>query len=970
MLTRREFLRLGAMMGAGVVLPMGFAEKALAFNLLGQAEAADPTLLSQFVDPLPVMPAMPQKSRGYYEVGAYRFTAKVHRDVPATTVWGYRPTGWDPGPSPENTYLGPSFVVRQGMPIRVRWLNKLVDGAGAPIPHPLPVDPSLHWAGPLGDNMMPGPFPVDGEGKSTFDYTLDTVPLVPHVHGGEQEPGSDGGPDAWFTPGFARKGATWTHEVYRYTNGQPPTTIWYHDHALGMTRLNVYMGLAGAYVVTNPDTEPKGLPSGAYDIPLVIQDRMLDVDGQWYFPAVSAHPAVNPFWVPEFFGDHVLVNGKVWPYLDVEPRAYRFRILDGSNARFYGLWLEDDHSGAPGPAFFQIATDGGYLNQPVKLNDPADPLTSPRLMVAPGERAECVIDFSGHPGRSLILRNSARGPFPAGDPAVPETVGKIMMFRVQATTPTVYSFPTDPLNPALASYATTGTPTLGTTPSVTPAGRVRILTLNEVMDAGGPLAILLNLTRWMAPITELPEKGATEIWKIVNTTMDTHPIHLHLTQFQLVSRQAFDTTSYDAAFMAANGMMPIDGMMIDPATKLPRAYEEVDPGPFLEGPVKRADPNERGWKDTVRMNPGEVTTIVARFAPVDGTLEFPFDCTALPGYVWHCHIIDHEDNEMMRPYRVALSSTVTGVAVQGATRYETAVEASRVAFASGSAGSVVLATGRNWPDALGGAALAGAIGGPIMLCEKDSVPSAVMGEISRLGAKNVYILGGGPAVSNAVATALKNAGKTVTRIGGANRYATARLVAAKAVELLGTGFDGTAFVATGLNFPDALAGSPISAARGWPIYLIDPATTASSTIASMTAAGVTKVRILGGDKVVPTSVESELKGAFGAGNVLRLSGADRYGTAAAIAEYGVVSAGMRWNGVGIATGRNFPDALAGGVMLGKAGSVLLLTPGTTLASTTRRTLSGNKASVDTVYFLGGPSAVAESVRTEVKAALR
>jgi spore coat protein A, manganese oxidase len=656
MITRREFMKLGAAVGGGLLLPVGAIEKAMAYSLLGQAPPADPLGLTKYVDKLPIPGAMPTAgSSTYYEVGAFPLTSRVHRQMPATKAWGYRPMGWKPGVNPEATYLGPSFVVKKGTPTRVKWFNELKDGTGEPIPHPLPVDPSLDWAAPdPSDNMMMGPFPVGGDGTSTFDYTLDEVPLVPHVHGAEVEPQSDGGPNNWFTPDWEHKGASWSHKIYRYANSQPEATIWYHDHAMGLTRLNVYMGLAGAYVVTDPAHAPKGLPKGVdrhgvpLDIPLVIQDRMFDTDGQLYFPAISNNPDVNPFWVPEFFGDHILVNGKAWPYLDVEPRAYRFRLLNGSNARFYSMWLA--YAGSPsrrGPGMFQIATDGGYMHRPVRMTGRGAPAPG-RLTMGPGERCEVIVDFSNYVGRTLRLYNNAAAPAPDGDPVDERTTAQIMEFRVRKMPAKHYTFPKNPLNPALRTF-----PSLDKSKSV----RTRILTLNEVATANGPVKVMVNLTNFAAPVTERPVVGSTEIWKIVNTTGDTHPIHTHLTQFQLLGRQPFDHEAYEPAFAAANGTLPLDG--IAPNADGFTAYTPVDPAPYYAGPFRPWDRNERGWKDTVRMSPGEVTTILVRFAPIDGTSDYGFDPTHEPGYVWHCHIVDHEDNEMMRPYKLIEESDPT-----------------------------------------------------------------------------------------------------------------------------------------------------------------------------------------------------------------------------------------------------------------------------------------------------------------------
>jgi spore coat protein A len=316
----------------------------------------------------------------------------------------------------------------------------------------------------------------------------------------------------------------------------------------------------------------------------------------------------------------------VWPYLNVEPRKYRFRILEGSNARFYSLALAERVTTAPGPAFNQIATDGGYLGDPVLLNDPTNP-HSPRLVMGPGERAEVVIDFSAYaPGTEFVLRNTAKAPFPSGDAADPQTVGQIMLFRVVA--------PTGPDPSVLPAQLTTVNRL--TNPTVT-----RVMTLNEMMNEDGPIGALLNgMTFHDAPATEYPMLGTTEMWEVVNMTGDTHPIHLHLVQFQLLNRQRVNASRYEQAFTNANPMLPT------------QSYVPVPVEPYLKGKPKPADPNERGWKDTFRMNPGEVTRILVRFAPQDESPAYVFDATAEPGYVWHCHILEHEENDMMRPYHL------------------------------------------------------------------------------------------------------------------------------------------------------------------------------------------------------------------------------------------------------------------------------------------------------------------------------
>jgi FtsP/CotA-like multicopper oxidase with cupredoxin domain len=564
----------------------------------------------------------------YYEIGAYQLMQQLHSQLPLTTVWGYGTSAATAG------YPAATIEATRNVPIQVKWTNNLVDGMGMPLMHPLTIDQTLHWADPLGN------------GHSMMPY-MGPVPLTTHVHGGEVEPMSDGHPDSWFTPNFEIKGKGWVHEVFTYHNEQPPATIWYHDHALGITRQNVYMGLAGFYLIRDPGNEPAGLPSGQYEIPVVIQDRMFDANGQLFYPNVGINME-HPFWVPEFFGDVIVVNGKVWPYLNVEPRKYRFRMLNGSDARFYSLKLLDP-AGNPGPAFAQIGSDGGYLPSPVVLNAPLDPL-APRLLIAPGERADIVIDFSAYaPGTTFTLNNIAKSPYPKGAPVDPKTTGQIMQFRVMAGTPDNLVIPQ----------------TLNTIPTLVQNAATRTLTLNELMGMGGPLAMFLDGKMWDAAVTEMPVVGTTEVWEIINLTADTHPIHLHLVQFQMLSRQSFQVSKYLKAYNVLNPVIPAATTVNPPIAK------------YLTGQPILPDPNERGWKDTFRMNPGEVTRVIVRFAPVGSAAvtPYPFDATAEPGYVWHCHILSHEDNEMMRPYKLVNAPVV---ALQRASQAEFASVGSEI----------------------------------------------------------------------------------------------------------------------------------------------------------------------------------------------------------------------------------------------------------------------------------------------------
>jgi len=538
-----------------------------------------------------------------------------------TTVWGYN-----------NSYPGPTVVARRGVPLQVRYLNNLMNPSLQKL---LTVDQTLHWADPL---LQMG----------SFQPYAGPVPTVTHLHGGEVESASDGGPDAWFTPGFGLRGPGWVSPVYNYPNGQEATSMFYHDHTLGATRLNLYAGLAGFYFITDPANEPRGLPSGKYEIGLAIQDRMFDTNGQLMFPDAGVNPAIHPFWTPEFFGDTIVVNGKVWPRVDVEQRRYRFHVLNGSNARFYNLSLEN------GATFYQVGTDGGLLDRPVALTS---------LLVAPGERADIIIDFGGLAvGTKILLKNDANAPFPNGDPVDPNTTAQIVQFNVVSlvgadTTVDPGTLPNlRPFNPIvrLEQGLTAQTP-------------VRRLTLNENMGPNGPIEVLLNNSSWSAPATELPRVGSTEVWEITNMTADSHPIHLHLVQYQILNRQGYDDVAYMGVYNAA---FP-GGVYIPKAGPPPGGNPDVTP--FLSPGLIAPDANELGWKDTIRMNPREVTRVLVRYAPQDAPLFgkraarpgrnlFPFTpylpkgsidplsgFLTGPGYVWHCHIVDHEDNEMMRP---------------------------------------------------------------------------------------------------------------------------------------------------------------------------------------------------------------------------------------------------------------------------------------------------------------------------------
>jgi spore coat protein A len=547
-----------------------------------------------------------------------------------TKVWGYGGEAMDAvtGENLGSVYStpGPTFEAIQGVPTQVKWVNDLVDAEGNPLSHMFAVDPTLHWANPNGLQKPTSPVTAPSFPPG-FPDAQSPVPIVTHLHGGEVPSASDGHPDAWWTPdglhGPAYNSVIPTDAnaaVYNYPNSQPPATLWYHDHALGITRMNVLSGLAGFYLLRNPSsTVAELLPSGEYEVPLVIQDRSFLSDGSLYFPSEGTNPTIHPYWQPAFLGNTIMVNGKVWPNMNVKQGVYRFRLLDGSNARFYSFSFSN------GMSFLQIGSDGGYLKSPVELTS---------LILAPAERADILVDFSNVPaGETVILQNSAL----TNSQTEGETLGQIIQFTVtyeMGFTPK--QLPSN-LNPTLT----------GDFPSLPPPEKERILTLTEETGPNGQLALLLDGQKWGSPVSETPVLGTTEDWVIVNPTSDPHPIHLHLVQFQIVHRQAFNSSAYLSDWKSLNGEPPLD----HPTTNVP----SLDP--YLIGEPTGPPPNEQGWKDTAIAYNDQVTVIRIRFTSQDGS-DFPFDATVGPGYVWHCHILDHEDNEMMRPLMI------TGTTVQ------------------------------------------------------------------------------------------------------------------------------------------------------------------------------------------------------------------------------------------------------------------------------------------------------------------
>jgi len=668
----------------------------------------DGATLNKYVDPLPNFANNRVDGTKHLTVTMKEFQQKVLPSTfqyPApysgTLVWGYQIKNDGNGKVYGPLFPAWTIEAKRGAPTVVKYVNELGTATTPPVLQSyLITDQSIHWANPLGLSM---------NDPNRMNAYVGPQPAVVHLHGGEVPSAFDGGPDEWFTPGAPGQrivGSGFINDEYIYPNTQQPTTLWYHDHTLGMTRLNVYAGLAGFYFLRDVPTENQTLPSGNQEIEVVVQDRMFDTNGQLFFPDNGAvvNNVDHPFWIPEFFGDVMVVNGKAWPYFNVEPRRYRFHFLNGCNARFLNMWLTDSLTGAVGPDFYQIAGDQGYLNNPVLLN---------KIFIAPGEREDIIIDFSKVPfGSKLILRNNAPAPYPMGDPMNndPNTNGQVMEFRVVLPLHG-HDASYDPANPRTA-LRRNNNPIYDINPALTgiKPDMIRQLTLKEFENptTGSPEEVLVNNSKWsgyregtMIPIpgsklisndyiTELPQIGATEIWQIINLTPDAHPIHLHLTEFQLISRQAFDPAYLIDWAASFPGGLFIPGYGPPKDYNIPNADGAIGGNPaiasYLTGSPFLPDANERGWKDTFKAYPGEIMTLAVRYAPQDvrpsasvvGKNYYVFDPTAGPevtndgfgfpggdGYVWHCHIIDHEDNEMMRPLMVMDSAQIKNMLKPG-----------------------------------------------------------------------------------------------------------------------------------------------------------------------------------------------------------------------------------------------------------------------------------------------------------------
>ncbi len=699
-MNRREFVKMTAMAGTGALLLRG---RAWPFNqsptgvkkFLATLPGLGPGGANNFGNYIPVLSPNTTKFPGtdYYQIVAKQFTQQVHSAIPATKFWGYADAI-----TPDSRYLGGVIVAQRGRPVKLRVTNQL------PPSHILPVDPTLDMGADTGGR---------------------TDRMAIHLHGGAVRWDMDGGPFSWFSNpanhrGFVHgssfiNGPTTGPKVgsatYDYPNNQSARLIWYHDHAYSLTRINAFAGMATAYVITD-DAETLLVNSGVLPnfpgyplgIPLVVQDKsFFDPDSDQNYPVRRAvkgslwypweydserweiGPGTGPppiSTVPEFFSDIILVNGAPYPtFGPLPPRRFRFRFLNGSQARFYNLQLyvadgspdgitlnplTGAPTNAPGPAFIQIGNEAGFLPSPAVFSkdgtnknsnrvmaykvtglngNPNDPTIgnpiSYNLVMAPAERPDVIIDFRGFEGQKLILYNDAPAPFPGGDdffdrhtPGESPDTRILMRFEVDTTGRIKELSFKDTVATLKAALPTTFAVTQPST-AIKPDDGVKVKTLNEDFDSYGRLRQVLGVTAgggvdYLSAPTEIAHKGEVQRWQIYNLTGDTHPMHFHLVNVVIRKREqwAFTTDS--------NG----DTVPVLPLRAIP-------------GTARPPDANEQGWKETVRMNPGEVVTVDMKFdmptgAPPSPRLQASHGIKGAE-YVWHCHILEHEEHDMMRP---------------------------------------------------------------------------------------------------------------------------------------------------------------------------------------------------------------------------------------------------------------------------------------------------------------------------------
>jgi spore coat protein A len=571
--------------------------------------------LAPFVDGLPLPSRLlAAEHDGRLTVSIRAAAHRFHRELPVSSIWGF-----------DGMIPGPTIEAERGQPVTVEWQNEL-EG-------PLPVSVTI----------APEPTDADGvpvqclAGLSGGEPDRHVSGLightVVHLHGGLTPASYDGWAENLFAPGQPA--------VYHYPMDQRAALLWYHDHVMGITKFDVYAGLAGLWMVRDDRERDLGLPEGPpFEVPLLIQDRNFDLDEQGRLTGLLVHKT-DPE-VMEAFPPFTVVNGKVWPVGDVEPATYRFRVLNGSNARTYRLVLV--HEGQPAlDRITQIGTDHGLLRTAVPV--PAD-----GLVLAPAERADLLVDFSDlAPGSELTVLNTAAAPFDGAPFPATEAENaadldgllpypQVMRLRVVPGTATRGPIPhelatdydappADPLSAgprrmiALVEMELDDAPNMLTMRELANVGDDQTGSLVTVRDGEQTIRYRSVAAHFEDTTTFFPMLGRYEIWQLVNLTGDTHPIHLHLDPFQILSRRAI---RYE---------IPEGGIADRDLTAM--ITLERDPDDKLD---HRIDDNERGLKDTIRVNPNEIVEIAVRFNTYSGR------------YMYHCHILEHEDRDMMRPF--------------------------------------------------------------------------------------------------------------------------------------------------------------------------------------------------------------------------------------------------------------------------------------------------------------------------------
>jgi len=563
--------------------------------------------MTKWVDPLPVPPVATKTVKplislwaDYYEINMTASQHQFNSALGMATVWTYG----QPGKTP--VLLGPTIVATTGRPVVIKWINKLPTALGD-FPLLDSIDPTIGGAPGFGPNEVP------------------PGAAIPHLHGGHTAARFDGTPMQWWTANGI-KGPDYVTDTFTYINDQPASLIWYHDHTLGATRFKPYLGLAAAYLVfdkvDNGNTilgqkVPAGY--GKYHLPLVIQDKQFNSNGTLFYPTEGIS-TTHPVWVPEFFGDTPVINGKAYPYLDAQPRRYRLRLLNGSQARFYNLSFHQE--GGTDLTFWVIGSEGGLLPQPAEVTS---------LLIAPGERYDVIVDFTSIPGSTVMMTNDAKAPYPDGEEP---DAALIQLMKININIPVPANDPDNTVLPANL--------TLPAVPRLAESRRIlpRDVVLKEnTDDSDNPVEVLLNGYHFVDPTTDFIKVGTTETWQWINLTVDAHPMHPHLVTFQVVNRQQIDVDAYTQAWADYLGSG--------------RTTTKPDVSSYLIGNPVGPAPEEMGFKDTVKTPPGYVTRTRAQFTlAATSLLDYDWRTKSFGKWVYHCHILEHEENDMMRPFVV------------------------------------------------------------------------------------------------------------------------------------------------------------------------------------------------------------------------------------------------------------------------------------------------------------------------------